>query len=113
MVSPNAVIAMNGNEMLAARWLLLGLVAVGTYLAGVDLLTTESVVVGTHDGCFSCGTGAGVGFLVSIVFNVQTDDFGKVGSSGSCDLEEASSAGKRVAAWQMMEKGLAVDRATG
>ena len=32
----------------------------GTYLAGVDLLTTEGVVVGTHDGAFSCGTGDGV-----------------------------------------------------
>ena len=80
--------------------------ATGTYLAGVDLLTTKGIVVGTHDGCFSCGTGAGVGFLASIVFDVQSDDFGRVGASGSCDLEKAFSAGKRVAAWQMMEKGL-------
>lgn len=60
---PPAVVAMICNELMVGRWLLLWCVALTTYLAGVDLLTAEGVVVGTHDGCFSCGTGSGVGFL--------------------------------------------------
>ena len=77
-----------------------------TYLAGVDLLTAEGIVVGTHDGCFSCGTGAGVGLLavdcIDSMFRVTIlARSARVGHVISGKL----SASKRVAAWQMVEKG--------
>lgn len=37
-----------------------------TYLSGIELLTTEGVVVGTHDGRISCDTWAVVVVIASI-----------------------------------------------
>lgn len=59
-----------------------------TYLSGIDLLTAEGVVVGTHGGGFACSTGVVESGQLSMSFLTAVTNLAKGGSSASCDFND-------------------------